>query len=162
MASWAQRRCGCSKRLCRGAPDRRSLQLGSASKTYALNGSSLPLINNPVLLDDCAGRQSLVCLCADQDAAAGARLSRREPVLTASPTKALPRRVQVEIPEALVAPFATSGEANDQVGADDQAMPLPPTRVPFALAGERDADHRLGQQQEARDRGRRQQLSTVA
>ncbi len=74
----------------------------------------------------------------------------------------LPCRGQVQIPETLVAPLALSGEADDQVGGDDQAVPLPPARVPLALPRHRDADHRLGQQQEARDGRRRQQLAVVA
>ena len=71
---------------------------------------------------------------------------------------ALTRRRQVEIPEALVAPLATRSEADDQVRGHDQAVPLPPARVPLALAGDRNADHRLGEQEEAGDDRRRQQL----
>ena len=73
----------------------------------------------------------------------------------------LPRRRQIEVPESLVAPFATRGEANDQVRRDDQAVPLPPARMPLALPGDRDPDHRLGQQQEAGDDGHGEQVPAV-
>ena len=75
---------------------------------------------------------------------------------------ALARGRQVEISEALVAPFATDGKADDQIGEDDQAVPLPPARVPLALPGERDADHRFGEQQETGDDSRRKQRGAVS
>jgi hypothetical protein len=66
------------------------------------------------------------------------------------------------MPEPLLAPLAVGGEADDQVGRDDQAVPLPPARVPLALARDRDADQCLGEQHETRDHGRRQQVRPVA
>ena len=74
----------------------------------------------------------------------------------------LARRREVERPEALVAPLAAGGVADHEVRRDDQAVPLPPARMPLALAGERDADHRLREEQEARDDGRRQELPALA
>ena len=62
------------------------------------------------------------------------------------------------MPEPLVAPLALGREADHQVGGDDQPVPLPPARVPLALAGERDADQRLGEQDEAGDDRGREQL----
>src|SRR4029453_11421396 len=75
---------------------------------------------------------------------------------------ALTRRREVEAPESLVPPLASRGEPDHEVGTDDQPVPLPPARVPFALAGERNADERFRQEHEARDHGRLKQVRTVA
>src|SRR5437588_356123 len=72
-----------------------------------------------------------------------------------------PRRWQIEPPEPLIAPFATSSQSDDQVGRDDQAVPFPPTGVPLALPGERNTDHRLGEQHEAGNDSRGKQVPTV-
>jgi hypothetical protein len=50
------------------------------------------------------------------------------------------------------------GKTDDQVGGHDQEVPLPPARVPLALAGEGDADQGLGEQHEAGDHRGRQQV----
>ena len=63
----------------------------------------------------------------------------------------LARGGQVEAAEALVAPLAVGGVADHRVGRDDQAVPLPPASVPGALAGQRHAHHRLGEQDETGD-----------
>ena len=68
---------------------------------------------------------------------------------------ALPGRRQVEVAEPLVPPLTADCQADDEVGRDDQSMPFPPARVPLPLARDRDADQRLGEQDEAGDdRGR--------
>jgi hypothetical protein len=54
------------------------------------------------------------------------------------------------------------GEADDDVSGDDQAVPLPPARVPRALAGERNANERLREEHETRDDGHREQVGTAA
>ena len=41
-------------------------------------------------------------------------------------------RRQVQAPEPLVAPLAAGGQADDHVRRHDQAVPLPPARVPLA------------------------------
>src|SRR5580765_2259397 len=69
---------------------------------------------------------------------------------------ALSRRRQVEVSEALLTPFPVCGVADDQERRHDQAVPLPPARMPLALTGERDAYQRLGEEYEAGDDGRRQ------
>ena len=66
------------------------------------------------------------------------------------------------MPEALLAPFAPCGQADDHVGRDDQAVPLPPACVPLALARDRHADERLREEQEARDDARRAACSSGA
>ena len=71
------------------------------------------------------------------------------------------RRRQVQPPEPFVAPFPAGREADDQVGRDDQAVPLPPARVPLALTGHGHADHRLGEEEEAGDDRDRQQVPAV-
>src|SRR5262245_37389863 len=48
----------------------------------------------------------------------------------------LARSRQVEMPEALVTPFALRGETDDQIGGHDQRVPLPPAGMPRALAGD--------------------------
>jgi hypothetical protein len=73
-----------------------------------------------------------------------------------------PRRRQVQPPEPLVAQLAPHCEADDHVRRDDQAVPLPPARVPLALASDRYADHRLGQEEEAGDNRDREQVPSVA
>jgi hypothetical protein len=75
---------------------------------------------------------------------------------------ALARRREVQVTEPLVAPLSLRGEPDDEVGGHDQAMPLPPARVPLAFARDGDADHRFGQEQEARDHRRREQVRVVA
>ncbi len=70
-------------------------------------------------------------------------------------------RRQVQAPKPLVAPLAAGGQADDHVRHHDQAVPLPPARMPLPLARDRDADHGLGQEQEAGDDRDRQQVPTV-
>src|SRR6476660_5229216 len=75
---------------------------------------------------------------------------------------ALAGRREIEMPEALITPFVAGGKADHEVRSDDQAVPFPPARVPSALTGDGDADHCLREEQEARDDGRRQQLTAIA
>ena len=55
------------------------------------------------------------------------------------------------MPEALVAPLAMGCEGDDEIREHDQRVPLPPAGVPGCARRSRDADQRLGEQDEARD-----------